>query len=232
MDGPRYDSRRWADTMGDEYVLPPSALPPRVRVQLFDTPAQARAGFHSILLILAAASLPLSVRMVEAGTSGLMIAAPNVAPAAFTIGLAGGLLLLAAVKTSFFPRLIAVCAVLAWPPTLAAAGFLLVTGARDRAAAVGGAPQRAFVVGSEHRGRRRDKTFLQLASGEQVETRGFGGAYGASSRCYLVRRLDGRRGFAWLRVLDASPAPGPGQLSWPVDPAKCFSAVPLSEIGG
>jgi hypothetical protein len=232
MESPRYDSRRWAAPMEGEYVLPPTVLAPSVRVKMFDTPAQARAGLHAILLILAAGALPLSFRIVEAGTSGLMIAAPDVALPTLGAGSAGVLLLVLARKTSFMPRLIAVCALLGWLATVAAAGFVIVAGGRDHEAAVAGAPQRAFVTGGKHWRRGRDTTFLQLASGDRVETSGLRSAYGAWNRCYLVRRLDGRRGFAWLQVLDASPAPGPGQLSWPIDPEKCFSAIPLAEIGG
>jgi hypothetical protein len=49
--------------------------------------------------------------------------------------------------------------------------------------------------------------------------------------CFAVRRMSGTRGFAWLRLVDASPPPGPGQLTWPIDRSDCFSAAPLASLG-
>ena len=57
------------------------------------------------------------------------------------------------------------------------------------------------------------------------------GYNGGARRCFAVRRLQGPYGFAWLRMIDASPDPGPGQLAWPIDPANCFSAAPLQSMG-
>jgi hypothetical protein len=64
------------------------------------------------------------------------------------------------------------------------------------------------------------------------------GDYGSLGRCLAVRRLVGPFGFSWLEIGDAAPlppAPGPGQLHWPVEPVSredCFSDRPLSELGG
>lgn len=95
-----------------------------------------------------------------------------------------------------------------------------------------GQPQRAFIYLAERskmRGLIPAKYGFQLADGSNLT----GGRkrkrfdYGS---CVTVRLLTGSYGFRWVRVIESTPPPGPGQLHWPVRREDCFSDKLLSEV--
>lgn len=76
---------------------------------------------------------------------------------------------------------------------------------------------------------RSGSTILALQDGSSVR---LSGTLGNRYRCLQVRRITGRFGFQWLRVEASSPAPGPGQLNWPIARDACFSDRPLATLRG
>jgi hypothetical protein len=127
-----------------------------------------------------------------------------------------------------------------WASRLAAAGAFLVAAASlayvvaalsARSSLSAGDVQRAVVADRETHGRgftRRTTTTFALQDGSSVTT----GDYSGRGRvCLEVRRVTGSNGFAWLQIVDSSPAPGPGQLEWPISRSDCFSGAPLASLG-
>ena len=102
----------------------------------------------------------------------------------------------------------------------------------SRGSAQEGEAFRAQITGFEGSRRgpfRSGRTILALQDGSTVTLSGMAGN---RHRCLLVRRVSGPFGFEWLRVEASSPAPGRGQLNWPVPREACFSDRPLASLRG
>jgi hypothetical protein len=194
---------------------------------------QVRAFLHVALLLASPLVYLLATWVISAGSSGYLIEAPAPGGLAY-LPIAAALLLFLCLKKAKD----VLVAPLRW---LALAGWLAVVagsllyaglGLAARAAATAGPALRALPVSEESHGRtiRIQTTRFSLQDGSSATvTSSSGFAVGRS--CYLVHRMQGSRGFAWLRIVDWSPGPGPGQLAWPIDRDDCFSAADLSTLG-
>ena len=97
--------------------------------------------------------------------------------------------------------------------------------------AIASIPERTFeLVKTECHRIKRTIVWHQRADGSNVEGRARERPLPYSHTCALVQRLDGPNGFAWVKVIERSRAPGSGQLSWPIRRDDCFSNVPLSSL--
>lgn len=230
MDAPHCDSRGWTGELGEEYVPPARSLPPPVRTSPFRSRAEGRALLAAILLIGSPLAFLLARRMVEAATPGLLVTAPALPDYLWYPEPAGLLFLVLIRKTPLPPRW------LGWPAlagavcVLAGAVSYFATGIGDSHDGMRSLPQRAYVEASRGNRRGRPTTLFRLQDGRGFVTNGFRPRYGDTGRCYSAVTRAGPNGFGWIELVDASPPVGFGQLAWPVDPARCFSATPLEAM--
>lgn len=109
-----------------------------------------------------------------------------------------------------------------------AAGYVFV-GVRARMHATASLPERTYEL--HYRcGRHCTYSIHQRPDGTTLEGTDNGRPVQYASTCTLAQRLDGERGFSWVRVLDRSRAPGRGQLAWPIRREECFSDIPLASL--
>ena len=120
-----------------------------------------------------------------------------------------------------------------WVVVLAGSLVYAVVGIAARKEATLGSELRAWPASQTSHGKgflRSYETRFELGDGSSVTAVSRSG-FAAGRACYLVRRVDGPGHFAWLRIVDGTSGPGPGQLSWPISQAECFSAADLSTLG-
>jgi hypothetical protein len=236
-DPPPADQSRWTAQVGQPFV--PAHLQ-RLTVPGY-APDELRAKRHAALLVLSTVLLWLSGVIVHDTTSDFLIEAPPITslwPAPLSAGLALWFLADKGVMTNvcrWFGRIgwiAVVMAALIYPATAIYAHGEAAFGPEMRS-------QIANIRVEGHEYHTTTITTLALEDGGLVATAAYpGGDYGSMGRCLAVRRLIGPLGFSWLQIRDAAPlppAPGPGQLHWPVEPvsrADCFSGKPLSELRG
>ena len=190
---------------------------------------QHKALQHTILMIFSPLFLGLAWLVVGSATGDLPVDAPPLRPMAAIVAMVGFGFWWGA-ERDFVPRLWGVLARLGWISVAAGAFAYLAVSMYAHRAAVAGPVLRAQVARFASRGRGPVTAILVLQDRSTVAVQTAAGSLG-SRRCYAVRRIAGPNGFAWLRVVDASPPPGPGQLEWPIDRTDCFSAAPLSSLG-
>lgn len=71
----------------------------------------------------------------------------------------------------------------------------------------------------------------QRPDGTTIEGIDVGGPVEEAYSCTIAQRLDGDRGFSWIRVIERSPPP-PSEIAWPIRRQLCFSNIPLAEVKG
>lgn len=123
-------------------------------------------------------------------------------------------------------KMLLVCAVLTTAIFSIAYVYL---GIQSHSQATASAPERAYEM-RKSCGRHCTYSIHQRADGTTLEGTDSSRPVQYASTCALAQRLDGPRGFSWIRVLDRSRAPGRGQLAWPVRREECFSDIPLSSL--
>ena len=230
------DSKGWTgEPAPPPPVSPPSLNPmPPLRPPLpwrgTEAPARTprfRAKRHAVLAIFAPFLVALAAFALKLGIQDLWITAPDVwmpVVAASSFGCA----LYALAEFGILPRLVRWTALAAWLASAGAAAAYLVLGGHAHATARAGPLLRAAVARVVRE--QRDgpaATVLRLQDGSLAAT------YDRIRRpraCFAVRRLEGPNGFSWLRIVETSPPPGPGQFDWPVDRANCFSTAPLASL--
>lgn len=194
---------------------------------------------HACLLMASTLLVWLSAALVQAATPDLLVGAPPLRDFWWAPLITGFALWLLAEK-GVLPRLCLWLASAGWVGVVACALLYAGAGIYARGHAAHGPELRSQIVKFERRGGRRIKTTittLALQDGSFATT----GTYAPSGRgdvgrCLAVRKLTGPFGFVWLRIEQAAPlppAPGPGQLDWPVDQpsrAECFSGKALSDL--
>ena len=248
MQPPSHDSSRWTGEInpypqagrGWRPVLGQAYVPPHLEGA---TPAsladQQRAIGHAFLLMLSTILLWIAGALVGAASSDLLVApAPILSfwPVPFVCGFALSLLA-ARANAAAMCRWVAFAGWIA----VAVAAFTYSAAAIYARGHVAPGPQmRGQIATIKAGGGRYSKTkitALALADGTFVATDDYpAGEYGSLGRCLEVRRLTGPFGFTWLSISAAAPlppAPGPGQLTWgvePVDRSDCFSGKPLSQL--
>lgn len=102
-------------------------------------------------------------------------------------------------------------------------------GIQSHSQATASAPERTYEI-PRSCGRHCTYAIHQRADGTTLEGTDGGRPVQYASSCALAQRLDGSRGFSWIRVLERSRAPGRGQLAWPIRREECFSDIPLSSL--
>ena len=102
-------------------------------------------------------------------------------------------------------------------------------GIQSHSQASASAPERTYEM-RRRCGRHCTYAIPQRANGTTLEGTDSGRPVQYGSSCVLAQRLDGTRGFSWIRVLERSRAPGRGQLAWPIRREQCFSDLPLSSL--
>lgn len=225
-----FDSRRWT---GDISVPPPPAFvrPP----PLVETPRLTRAQIvgmgHALCLFLSPLSLLLASLLVTLSARDmLLIQAPSLVPFGI-VACVAGLCLLNAIYENHRPRFFG---------RISQAGWLIILGiachhgfnglASQRAPA--GPVLRAQVAGIEGGRNRPTRVSIALADGSTALSEYFSARrYARNGQCLSVRRLSAPSGFAWLRIIDASPVRGGGALNWPIERAACFTARDLFSLG-
>jgi hypothetical protein len=232
MNPPGIDSSRWTGELGGPFIPPPPIVGrwPELKAR---GGIQGKADGCTTLFVFVPLFLLVAHWLARMAISDLLVAAPSLGLAVL------GLMLFAfalncLARIGIFSRLclwVAIVGGAAVPVGIVA--YLVVAIDAHRSAAVGPA-QRAEIVSVKSHGRHSfgATTRFLLQDGSLVETDDYAAfGYGAASRCFSVRVLRGANGFAWIRVVDASPVPGPGQLAWPIDREACFSNAPLSALG-
>jgi hypothetical protein len=249
MPRPPYDSSRWTGELGQppdgsrwtaevgEQFVPPHLR--RAKARPVYGANQLRATQHATLLMLSPILIWLAGVVVGPHSVDLLVEAPPLTGLCPWPLLAGVALWLVVAK-GFAPNLCRWLGLVGWIVVVMAALVYAVTGVYARAHAVPGPEMRSQVAKIEIRGRRYFKTritTLALQDGTFAEAEAYPAhEYGSMGRCLAVRRLTGPFGFVWLRITEAAPlppAPGPGQLAWPVEPVspgECFSHKPLSKL--
>jgi hypothetical protein len=231
MDPPHIDSSAWTGEVRQPAALPYELYQRRVRPLI--TGAQNRAMPQAFLLTFSPLLLVFSNWLLHASIRDLGVGSPGILVPAMIVALAGaGLMLLA--DRNILPRLCCWIALAGWIVMIPVAFAWFAAGAYAHRVAVAGPVVRAQIAGQRSESRRASSnivTTFVLQDGAVVETRDYHGGDGAGRGCFAVRWLQGPYGFAWLRIADASPSPGPGQLAWSIDPTACFSAAPLTGMG-
>lgn len=186
---------------------------------------------HCVFLALSPLVLLIADALLSMAIADYVTAAPNVLGAAAIICVAG-IALYALVQRRIVPRLCVGLAVCGYIGVVLSAPLYLAAGIQAHETAGAGPLQRAQIVRVEghggHRSIRRQSTTFALADGSRVVVRGRPGG----RNCYAVRRIQGTGGFAWLRIVEAAPMPGTGQLNWPIRRETCFSDSPISSMRG
>ena len=97
--------------------------------------------------------------------------------------------------------------------------------------AVASAPERTFEY-YVCRGRNCSGGYFlhQRRDGSTVEGEAVGALPPFHNTCAEVQRLDGDRGFSWVRVNDRSPPAR--EIQWPIRAEDCFSNKPLASLKG
>ena len=211
----------------------PAPLPCHLAEKLRPRPltkAQIVASLSAIALGLSPLFLLLAHALVAIGAPGWITDGPALTPWAVVAVLAAILLFLLARRPAFARwcgrlALVGCAVVLAGAIAYAVAGFQAI------ASVTAGPALRAKVVQIETRRHGPDEVTFRLQDSSSATVSGYR-IPSSRARCYSVRRISGRHGFAWLSVVGASPAPGPGQLDWPVSRKDCFSTTPLAELQG
>ena len=227
----RIDSRQWTGEIGQPAPLPYALHQQRKTPLLSYTEMQLDAAAPCWLFVFSPLAMLAADGLLSLSIADVATAAPDVlGPAAITC--LAGLGLCALVHRDIASR---VCG---WVARAGLVGavlwslFHLATGIQDYRTAEARPVQRAQVMqvhrGGGGRSFRRTATTFALADGTNVTIRG-----GVGGRnCYAVRRVEGTRGFAWLRIVE-SPAPlRSGELNWPIPRDLCFSNAPLSTVRG
>jgi hypothetical protein len=196
------------------------------------TPHQFWGRFHAMLLLASPFLLWVADWVLRLSTADLSVTGPAVG-AYYLLPSLGALALLGLMRWDEAARICRRIAQAGWLAALASAAIYVGMGVRAHGAAAAGPAVRAQIVHVERHGSRSpDEMVFALQDGSEVRTLGDLPGRGNSRGCFLVRRLEGAYGFSWLRILEISPGPGPGQLDWPVDRADCFSATPLASLRG
>jgi hypothetical protein len=173
----------------------------------------------------------LAYLVVAVGSSDYLIEAP-VPEGAGYLPIGVGLLLLLLVAKDVLVAPLRSISLAGWLAVVAGSLLYAGLGLGARVAATAGPGLRALPVEQESHGRslRIYTTRFSLEDGSSATVTSRSG-FAVGRSCYLVHRVEGGRGFAWLRFADWSPGPGPGQLTWPIDRDECFSAADLSTLG-
>ena len=192
--------------------------------------AEQHAALRQTLLMIFSPVI-LGIAWLVAGFAirDLAVDAPPLGPIALIVAVIGFGLWWGAVR-DFMPRLCGALARLGWVVVATGAFAYSSVSIYAHREAAAGPLLRAQVARIESHGRGLATAILILQDGSSVAVQTSAGGLG-TRRCYAVRRVTGPYGFAWVRMVDASPPPGPGQLEWPIDLADCFSATPLSSMG-
>jgi hypothetical protein len=231
MDARGHDGSGWSASLGTAYMPPPHALPPPVGMATFRSSAHALAALNALLLAASPLVFLLARRALEAATPGMLVFTPPLPEYLYFTPAAGVLLLLLVVKTRVPPRWISRAACPGWVCVLALALLYFSAGVLNWRDGAVSARQRAYIEATRGNGRgARPTILLRLQDGRGFLTNGFRFRYGDGMRCYSVATRVGPNDFAWIDIFDASPPPGPGQLAWPVNPGRCFSAMPLAAM--
>ncbi|WP_324750419.1 hypothetical protein SH591_02760 [Sphingomonas sp. LY54] len=235
MDQSPDDRTGWTARIGQPFV-PPHLQ--RAEVRPAYGANQLRAMHHAALLMLSPILIWLGGVLTEALTSDFLVDAPPVADL-WPFPLLAGLALWFTAGKGVAPNLCRWLGLVGWIATGVVALLYPAASFYARAHAAPGPELRSQISKFETRGGRFKTTMTTFAlqDGSSVETKAYpAGEYGSMGRCLAVRRLAGPFGFIWLQVTEAAPlppAPGPGQLAWPVEPVSrvdCFSHKPLSEL--
>ena len=227
MDGPIYDSSKWTALSDAEMLLPRTRLRRKPLLDLTPPEQRAAIGACVLLMITPPMSAPWAVWLVTISSPDALSHAPSPTAFAYGVALIGFVLWLLACSSLRFARTLTVIAGLGWIASLGGCVSYVAGGIVDHHLARSEAPKRAHIVGFEQANRHTSAAIVELQGGERLRANSYPGG---GSRCFLVQKVTGPHGFVWLRWLDGSPAPGPGQLAWPLDLRKCFSATPLAEI--
>jgi len=225
----RTDSTQWTGVVGTPASLPPH-LQSRASRPLY-TREQSRALAASFLFVLSPLLLWLASFLVAMSSSDLLVEAPALT-SSWPVPIVLGFGLWWAADRDHFPRWCERLAVAGSVAVVAAALVYVVLGLSARTAAAAGPVQRAQVAAVNSHGRGMFKsttTTFALQDGSTAATTDYSGG---TRLCLAVRRVSGAHGFAWLRIVDRSPSPGPGQLAWPIDRGECFSAADLATMTG
>ncbi len=190
------------------------------------------AYFHACSLF-AAAVLALVIGFgVARATPDHLVRIPILLPVLSILGCSTALLFGLLIHRDVRPNFMGRAAKFAWIGMLCVPPLFLALLAISYRSAHVAEPVRAQIVGHKSHGRspfNRTSTIVAFDDGVTVEVEGSAGHRHA---CLLVRQVEGPFGFAWLRVEARSPAPGRGQLNWPVHREACFSDRPLVSLRG
>jgi hypothetical protein len=223
----RSGATEWKASLGP---VPP--MPPEIESSLVLSANQEWIAAQGLWLLFAAFILGFSAWVPSLSSRDMLIAAPVVLPYAVLAGIAGYALWRGGSSKGHLPRWAGRAARLAAVAVILASATYTIAVLRARASAAPGPVIRAQVIEVDHSRRGPVRAALALQDGSIVETYDYPGRqYGSESRCLAVRRVSAGR-FSWLRMVDASPLPGSGQLAWPIARADCFSAAALSSLTG
>lgn len=126
----------------------------------------------------------------------------------------------------FIPKL---ALTLALAATAAFSGAYVYLGLVSYGHATPSPPERTFEL-YKRCGRRCVTTVHQRVDGSTVEGVRYGPPVPYAPVCARVQRLDGNRGFRWIRVLERSQPFG--QVAWPIRREACFGTQPVSSLKG
>lgn len=193
---------------------------------------QNKAFSHVVFLTLSSFAYVSAWLIVGIGSSDFWVEAPLPNGSGYS-PLIIGLLLMYLVHKNMLVPLIRWIALAGWITVVAGSLVYAGFGIKARAEATIGPVLRAQPVAQDCHGRRFFRTCattFALGDGTHVLTNSRS-SFRVGRSCYEVRRVRGGHNFAWLRIVAASPEPGPGQLAWPIDRAECLSSVDLSILG-
>jgi hypothetical protein len=223
------DPSKWVEEVGTP-TLPPELQ--RLKSRPLHSSDQNRAFQQIAFLFLSPLAYVLAWLVIGAGSSDLLVEAPLPNGPGF-LPSAVALLFFHLASKNVFVGALRWTAFVGWISiivgSLAFAGF----GISARADATVGPALRAFPVAQKVHGRsffRSYTTLVELQDGTAVRVISRSG-FSVGRSCYRAHWVAGGRAFTWLRLVDRSPAPGPGQLPWPISRSDCFSAEDLDSLG-
>jgi hypothetical protein len=243
MDPGRINSEGWTGDIesqtapGNRWEQQPARYVPW-NLSRFDerTPDQSHAQLHAILVMAVPLLLfPLDTAMLAGFPSDFRTAEPPITLFFVIAAILGVTLLAIASYRAKAARACRVIGKVTWLTGVAACFAYFFIGLSAHGGAATGPVQRAQILDSVYERstgyrapsyvRRKGALFL-LQDGTQLTTID----YPAGRNCFAVQRVEGRFGFAWLRIVDRLPGSVPGLENWPVDRAACFSATPLAAL--